>query len=202
MRWWLAPAAAVALLEAPSAASAAPLDALEQSCHAERSADARPVAYRICTAKVPSFDGTQLDATLTMPARRPRKRRPLIVFLHGFLADKGEYLSRTRAGAASYKTVHWNNVWFASRGYVVLNYSARGQGDSDGQIGLASKNIEVRDTQFLTGFLADAPVVRIHPRRIGVIGSSYGGGQAWLLLTTKGRGARRYGSWLSPHGRG
>src|SRR3954453_13502566 len=126
MRWWLAPAAAVALLAAPSAAAAAPLDALAQSCHTERSADARPVAYRVCTAKVPSFDGTQLDATLTMPARRPRKRRPLIVFLPRFLADKGKYLRWTRAGPAPYKTVHLNNVWFASRGYVVLNYTARG----------------------------------------------------------------------------
>ncbi len=197
----LLPAAAALLLAVPSAADAAPLDALRNSCHAERSADARPVGYRICSAKVPSFDGTELDVTLTMPARRPRRRRPLVVFLHGFLADKGEYLSQTRTGT-SYKTVHWNNVWFASRGYVVINYSARGQGDSDGQIGLASKDIEVRDTRYLTGLLADDPrLAPIYPRRVGVIGSSYGGGQAWLLLTTRGKGARRYGSWLSPRGR-
>ncbi|HEY1358712.1 MAG TPA: CocE/NonD family hydrolase, partial [Thermoleophilaceae bacterium] len=192
---------AVSLALAP-AASAAPLDGLRQSCHSERSAGAHPVRYRICNGKVPSFDGTALDATLTTPARRPLRRRPLIVYLHGFLADKGEYLSQTRDGSSSYKTVHWNNIWFASRGYDVLNYSARGQGASDGQIGLASKNIEVRDTQYLTGLLADdGRIARVYPRRIGVIGSSYGGGQAWLLLTTKGKGARRYGSWLSPRGR-
>src|SRR4051794_1575591 len=201
------------LLALPPAASASPLDALRQSCHKQRSADARPVSYRVCSGKVPSFDGTELDATLTMPARRPLRRRPLIVFLHGFLADKGEYLSQTREGtgpdrgSAAYKTVHWNNVWFASRGYVVLNYSARGQGESDGQIGLASKDIEVRDTRYLTGLLADDarsahPLARIYPRRIGVIGSSYGGGQAWLLLTTRGAGARRYGSWRSSGGIG
>src|SRR3954471_1355550 len=201
MRRFLVPLVAGVLLLVPSTGAAtAPLDALRDSCHGARSSDPRPVAYRICEAKVPSFDGTELDATLTMPARRPRKRRPLVVFLHGFLGDKGEYRSLTRKvtgpdrGTNAYKTVHWNNVWFASRGYVVLNYTARGQGDSDGQMGLARKDIEGRDTQYLTGLLADDPVVRIHPRRIGVIGSSYGGGQAWLLLTTKGRGARRYGS--------
>ena len=199
-------AAAVALLAAAPAAAADPLAALKRDCHTERSTDRRPVAYRICTAKIASFDGTQLDSTLTLPATRPRRRRALIVFLHGFLADKTEYLSPTRAGT-NYKTVRWNNIWFASRGYAVLNYSARGQGDSDGQIGLASKNIEVRDTRYLTGLLADDvasrhPLVNVKPRSIAVIGSSYGGGQAWLLLTTRGRGARRYGSWLSPRGRG
>src|SRR3954469_15514152 len=61
--------------------------------------------YRICEGKLASFDGTPLDATLTVPmaARRP----PLVVFLHGLLSDKREYLSATRDGADSYKTVHW-----------------------------------------------------------------------------------------------
>jgi pimeloyl-ACP methyl ester carboxylesterase len=198
-------------------ASAAPdpLVALKQSCQLQRSADqppARPVRYRFCTAMIASFDGTQLDVTLTLPARSPRKLLPLIVFLHGFLNDKTEYLSQTQGGTgpdrggAAYKTVLWNNVWFASRGYAVLNYSARGQGASGGQIGLASKELEVRDTQFLTGLLVDDaalahPLVRIAPRRVAVIGSSYGGGQTWLLLTTRGDRVSQYGSWRSPRGR-
>src|SRR3954470_16171875 len=88
----------------------------------------------VCSAKVPSFDGTLLDATLTVP-RGPARPRPLVVFLHGLLADKHEYLGYD----GSYKTVHWNNLWFAQRGWAVLNYSARGHGDSDGQIELASR---------------------------------------------------------------
>ena len=36
---------------------------------------------------------------------------------------------------------------------------------------------------------------------MAVLGSSYGGGQAWLLLTTRGEGARQYGAWRSPGGR-
>lgn len=211
-------AAVVAGLGAlPAAAAAAdPLAGVKASCQARVSTDAPParrVRYRICAGKVASFDGTPLDVTVTLPARRSRRALPLVVFLHGFLNSKREYLSETREGTGpdrggeAYKTVRWNNVWFASRGYAVLNYSARGHGDSGGSIDLASKHTEVRDTHHLTGLLADdsrtrGRLARIHPRRVAALGSSYGGGQTWLLLTTRGRGARQYGSWVSPGGRG
>jgi fermentation-respiration switch protein FrsA (DUF1100 family) len=184
-----------------NAATPDPLRALKRSCRAKRSPDG--AAYRICTAKVSSFDGTPIDVTLTLPRRRSDRPLPLVAFLHGFLADKGEYLSTTRAGAGRYQTVHWNNVWFASRGYAVLNYSHRGHGESGGQIELASRDHEVRDAQFLTGRLVDAaaPVARIDRERIGVIGSSYGGGQAWMLLTTRRSPSLQYGTWRSPRGK-
>ena len=203
---------AVGLQTASAAGPADPLAGLKHGCVKKRSEDPRSaarVSYVICSGEVASFDGTPLDVTLTLPLHSTKRRLPLIVFLHGFLADKGEYLSTTRSGTgpdrggAAYKTVRWNNVWFASRGYAVLNYSSRGQGDSGGQIGLASKQVEVGDTQFLSGLLVDdrdsaRPLALIRPRRVGVIGSSYGGGQAWLLMTTRGQGARGYGTWLSP----
>jgi fermentation-respiration switch protein FrsA (DUF1100 family) len=195
-------AAALVSLAAAGPASADPLRALKDSCRARTSPDG--AAYRICTAKVASFDGTPLDVTLTLPPKATAKRKlPLVAFLHGFLADKTEYLSPTRAGAGRYQTVHWNNIWFASRGYAVLNYSHRGHGDSGGQIELASKDYEVRDAQFLTGRLADGgpSLARIDPRRIGVIGSSYGGGMAWMLMTTRRSPSLEYGTWRSPKGR-
>ena len=210
-------AIAAALGALPSHAAASdPLAAVKASCQARQSTDAAPARrarYRICSGMVQSFDGTPLDVTLTLPARRSRRALPLVVFLHGFLNSKREYLSETREGTGpdrggeAYKTVRWNNVWFASRGYAVLNYSARGQGDSGGSIDLASRHTEVRDTHHLTGLLADdsrtrGRIARIHPRRVAVLGGSYGGGQTWLLLTTRGRGARQYGSWVSPRGRG
>ncbi|MEA2375610.1 MAG: type transport system ATP-binding protein, partial [Thermoleophilaceae bacterium] len=202
----LGPALVAAVLALPATAHAAPLDELTKSCHAVTSPD--KAKYRICTAKLPSFDGTALDATLTLPAKKTKRKLPLLVFLHGFLSNKGEYLSLTKGGtgtdrgADAYKTVRWNNIWFASRGYAVLNYSARGHGDSGGQIGLASKDIEVRDTQHLTGLLADGPgPARIAPKRVGVIGSSYGGGQAWLLMTTRPDPKLQYGTWRSPRGK-
>jgi len=153
----------------------------------------------ICTGTVESFDGTALDTTLTLPTGAEGDGRfPLIVFLHGFLSNKSEYMSETAAGH-NYKTVEFNNVWYAERGYAVLNYSARGHGASGGQIGLASKHLEVRDTHHLTGLLVDDGTAR--PRRIAAIGGSYGGGQAWLLLTTRGEGATQYGAWRSPDGK-
>src|SRR5207248_727361 len=124
------------------------------SCRPHRSPDG--ARYRMCSAMVQSFDGTPLDVTVTLPAKKAKRRLPLIAFLHGFLANKTEYLSETRSGTGAdrgsnaYKTVHWNNVWFASRGYAVLNYSHRGHGSSGGQIELASRYYEVRDAQYLT----------------------------------------------------
>jgi ABC-2 type transport system ATP-binding protein len=210
--------AALALVAAlacagPASAQTDPLGPLRDSCVGKTSTDPKPaprVRYRICTAKVESFDGTPLDVTLTLPAKRSGRRLPLVVFLHGFLSQKQEYLSETREGtgpdrgdADSYKTVRWNNIWFASRGYAVVTYSARGHGDSGGQIGLASRDLEVRDTQHLTGLLVDraGSLARIDRRRLGVIGGSYGGGQTWLLMTTRPDPKLDYGTWRTPQGR-
>lgn len=179
-----------------------PLAALRASCQLKET-------VRLCAGKVASFDGTRLDTTLTLPKRRPRKRSlPLVVFLHGLLTDQSEYLSETAKGvgpdrgANAYKTLRWNNVWFAEHGYAVLNYSARGHGASDGQIELASKHVEVRDARRLIGLIADdRKLARVRPTKVGVIGSSYGGGQAWLLMTTREDDSLQYGTWRSPGGR-
>jgi predicted acyl esterase len=149
---------------------------------------------------VESFDGTPLDTTLTLPATIEKgKRLPLVVFIHGFLSNKTEYISESREAPDNYKAVEFNNVWFATRGYAALNYSARGHGESGGEIQLASKDFEVRDTQHLTGLLVDEKVA--DRNRVAAIGGSYGGGQTWLLVTVKGKGAPEYGSWRSPKGR-
>jgi predicted acyl esterase len=197
---------------APGTAHAAathPLAALKASCAVRTSADKPPrraARYRLCEAPVASFDGTELDATLTLPAK-PRGGLPLVVFLHGFLNTKREQLSLTRAGdgpdkgAEAYKTVRWNNVWLADRGYAVLNYTARGHEGSEGSIQLASRHFEVRDTRYLTGLLADDRSLGIDSRRVAAVGGSYGGGQAWLLLTTREDTRLQYGEWRSPAGK-
>jgi predicted acyl esterase len=152
---------------------------------------------KVCSGMVSSFDGTQLDTSLTTPSKVKRgKRLPLIVFLHGFLSNKGEYMSETKKDSDDYKTVEHNNIWFASRGYAVLNYDARGHGGSGGAVGLASKRLEIRDTQHLTGLLVDQGLA--NRKRVAAVGGSYGGGQTWLLMTTRGKGAKQFGSWLSP----
>ncbi|HVE68765.1 MAG TPA: CocE/NonD family hydrolase, partial [Solirubrobacteraceae bacterium] len=196
----------------PAAAHGAapdPLAALKASCAVKTSADKPPrraSRHRICTAPVASFDGTKLDTTLTLP-ERPRGRLPLVVFLHGLITTKREQMSETRAGngpdrgAEAYKTVRWNNVWLADRGYAVLNYTARGHEGSEGSIELASRHFEVRDTRHLTGLLADDPSLAVDPLRVAAVGGSYGGGQAWLLLTTRDDTRLQYGEWRSPRGR-
>lgn len=182
----IAAAATLAVTAAPAHAG------FRDSCERQERA-------RVCTGTVETFDGTALDTTLTVPARPRKPRRlPLVVFLHGFLNDKREYISEERRGH-DYKTVKLNNLWFASRGYAVLNYSARGHGESGGEIGLASKELEVRDTHHLTGLLVDQGIA--HRKRVAAIGGSYGGGQTWLLVTVRGEGARQYGTWRSPAGR-
>ena len=155
--------------------------------------------HTICTGTVESFDGTPLSTTLTVPADAKGRRLPLIVFLHGFLSNKGEYISDTEEAPDNYKTVQFNNLWFASRGYAVLNYDARGHGDSGGEIALASKEFEIRDTQHLTGLLVDDGTAK--RRKVAALGGSYGGGQTWLLATVRGKGAPQYGTWLSPKGK-
>src|SRR5437588_5034555 len=143
----------------------------------------------VCSAKLPSWDGVPLDADLTLPAGRVVPR-PLIVMLHGYANQKTEWESASASNSNPDKD-HYNNVWFASQGYAVLTYTARGFHGSCGQgplqgpecargwMHLADRRFEVRDTQYLAGLLADLGVA--DPQRVAVTGGSYGGGQSMLL---------------------
>ena len=147
----------------------------------------------VCSGKVPSWDGVPLDADLTIPPGRVSPR-PLIVMLHGYANQKTEWES-TSASNANPDKDHYNTFWFASRGYAVLTYTARGFHGSCGQgpltdprcargwMHLADRRFEVRDTQYLAGLLADLGVA--DPQKIAVTGGSYGGGQS-LLLAVQG----------------
>jgi predicted acyl esterase len=150
-------------------------------------------APMVCSGKVPSWDGVPLDADLTIPPGRVTPR-PLIVMLHGYANQKTEWESSSASNSNPDKD-HYNNFWFASQGYAVLTYTARGFHGSCGQgplqgpgcargwMHLADRRFEVRDTQYLAGLLADAGVA--DPQRVGVTGGSYGGGQS-LLLAVQG----------------
>ena len=110
----------------------------------------------------------------------------------------------------------YNNNFFARQGYAVVNYTARGFGDScggapppdhsgpcgKGYIHLADTRYEARDTQYLLGRLADQGIVK--PGRIGVTGVSYGGGQSMELAFLNDRIRRPDGTlapWRSPNGK-
>jgi dienelactone hydrolase len=154
---------------------------------------------QVCTAQVPSFDGTELDVDLTKPLTGGG-RHPLIVMLHGFANDKHEWESTTDAADGADKW-HWNSHWFARHGYYVLSYTARGfrtdapdkpyqpstpAGSSaslpNGTIHLKSREFEARDTQWLAALAAQA-FPDLDPARVAVTGGSYGGGESWLQAT-------------------
>jgi fermentation-respiration switch protein FrsA (DUF1100 family) len=158
--------------------------------------------------RVATFDGIPLDADVTLPAQGSGPF-PTIVMLHGWGGSKTAFESTSPAGG-------YNNVFFAQRGYAVLNYTARGFGDScggasppdhsgacgKGYIHLADTRFEARDTQYLLGKLADQGITK--PQAIGVTGVSYGGGQSMELAFLRDHIRLRNGTlapWRSPQGK-
>ncbi len=208
----------IALL-APTAAGASASAPFGHPCVAENGVRFCPTVDR--ASRVPSFDGIPLDVDVTLPATG-RGPFPTIVMLHGFGGDKTNFETTSAAGPAPEATgngstiYRYNNNFFARRGYAVVNYSARGFGEScgggptgdhvgacaAGYIHLADSRFEVRDTQYLLGLLADEGVAK--PRAIGVTGISYGGGQSMELAFLRDKIRKPSGQlapWRSPAGK-
>ena len=138
------------------------------------------------------------------PRGAPASGNPVIVFMHGCCGgNKTSWEANSIDGTN--ELWHHSNAWFASRGYVVVNYTARGfrNGNDEGSTGstqLDSRRYEINDYQYLVGLLSDLdrqrdetdqpPLFMINPRKIGAVGGSYGGGFAWLALTDP--------TWKSP----
>ena len=136
-----------------------------------------PVATKTVTIDVPAGPGgtaqVRLDATVYQPTVAPA---PAVLLAHGFGGNKDSVSAEAAA--------------LARRGFVVLAWTARGFGDSGGQIGLNSPDYEVADARALVDWLAQRPdVVRDGPGdpRVGVAGASYGGALALLLAGTDPR---------------
>jgi len=158
------------------------------------------VSYMKCSGEIPSFDGLGLDTDLSIPLGATRAAQTLVM-LHGWSQDKTYWEADTAAGDGA-NTWHWNNVWFASKGWVVVNYTARGFQEScgmtdqdanctpNGYTHLADRRFETRDSQTLLGKLVDAGIA--NPKELASTGDSYGGGQTWLLATSL--------PWQSPNG--
>src|SRR5438270_10027244 len=142
------------------------------------SKDRKPVRYVMWRGTVPSFDGLPLSVDVTIPcgARGPI---PLVSMNHGWTDDKTiwEETGRSDTVGSTFRpgsNAHWNNIWFASRGYAVLTYTMRGWHDSCGPdapgaipyvappasclpyhywIHIDDQRWEILDTQWLTGAL-------------------------------------------------
>lgn len=161
--------------------------------------------------RLESFDGVPLALYVTLPEADPSVADtdlPLIVQSHGWGMppsgpEDGQYGGVT--------AVDW-----ASKGYAVLQLSARGWGNScgtiasrrvdpaaceDGYLRLADARYEIRDVQNAVGLLVDEGLV--DPGRIGVTGESYGAGTSLALATLDDRVMQSDGStrpWTSPDG--
>ena len=182
------------------------------SCQAQNGVRFCPTPDR--DHRVPTFDGVPLDVDVTLPATGDGPF-PTIVMLHGWGGNKTDFETTSADGDGQTNLIHYNNVFFASHGYAVLNYTARGFGDSCGQapppdrsgpcgkgyIHLADTRYEAHDTQYLLGLLVDQGITK--PGAIGVTGISYGGGQSMELAFLRNHIRRLNGTlapWRSPDG--
>jgi hypothetical protein len=131
----------------------------------------------------------------TLPA--PPGGYPMIVMMHGCCA--GDKFAWQSGDFGSGERWHYNNAWFAARGYVVVNYTSRGfrnqsgGGGSTGETELDSRLFEINDYQYLAGLIADEPLFNVDPQKVIPTGGSYGGGFSWLALTDP--------KWSSPGGK-
>jgi dienelactone hydrolase len=164
---------------------------------------------QICSGSVPSFDHSKLDVDLSLPTNGGGSH-PLIVMLHGFGNNKREWESLDDTGDGADKW-HWNSHWFATHGYYVLAYTARGFRDDEppaayepptpadptgsvdapnGTIHVKSRDYEIRDTQWLAALVA-ATFPDVDPSQVAVTGGSYGGGESWMQASQA--------TWDFPH---
>jgi fermentation-respiration switch protein FrsA (DUF1100 family) len=208
-----AAAAVLAVLIAVPVANAAELKPYGHACTAKNGVRFCPTTGDL--DRVPSWDGVPLDVDVTLPPSGDGPF-PTIVMLHGFGGDKTDFESDTPESTSS-NTYHWNNTWFAQRGYAVLNTTARGFGNSCGKtdantatcyatgnggyIHLKDQRIEAHDTQHLLGLLVDEGIAKAGA--LGATGISYGGGESIELafLNDKTRTTdNALVPWTSPKG--
>jgi fermentation-respiration switch protein FrsA (DUF1100 family) len=211
MRKLIALAAFATAAAVPGAAQAAPPEPFGHSCKPKNGTLFCPTAND--AQRVPSFDGVPIDVDVTLPPRGDGPF-PAIVLMHGWGGSKTSFQAASPEGGGG-GNYHYNNVYFARRGYAVITASARGFGrscgaaDSRGVSGcargwvrLSDQRYEVRDTQHLLGLLVDQRLVR--PHAIAASGLSYGGIQSMNLARLRDRirlPDGRFRPWRSPEGK-
>ena len=123
-------------------------------------------SYSTQDLRLTGAGGIALDATIYLPAVTPA---PAILLAHGFSGDK--------------KSVATQATQLALHGYVVLAWTARGFGNSTGEISMDSPTGEVADVSKLIDYLATRKEVRKQSTNdplVGIAGDSYGGGVSLL----------------------
>jgi uncharacterized protein len=109
-------------------------------------------------------DGNTLAGTVHVPDDlAPGERRPAVIMMHGFGANRN-------GGPA------WFCGQLAAWGYVALGIDFRGCGESGGERGRVIPMEEVADARNALSYLAGRP--EVDPQRIALAGSSLGAGVA------------------------
>lgn len=130
-------------------------------------------AESIIIKSITTSPGVSIDTSLYLPSKTPA---PAILIAHGFGGSKDSVASDAR--------------FFASKGYVVLTWTARGFGKSTGQIAMNANGAEVSDTRALISYLAKSSYVtqdKTNDPRVGIMGSSYGGANALMSASADPR---------------
>lgn len=175
---------------------------VEETAEADVEEDLQPESDNRITLDVnvtlPPSPRVTKEFGLELPTVKPPRRGfPVIVLMHGCCGGNKTSWEAASVDAAG-EQWHHSSAWWASQGYVVINYTARGfrNGNDQGSTGttqLDSRRYEVNDYQYLVGLLADLdaerkaagdkPLIKVNPKKIGAVGGSYGGGFSWLALT-------------------
>ena len=110
-------------------------------------------------------DGLKLSGIVHVPDDLQKgEKRPAFLVLHGFGSNK-------KSGSASGPTMSLTKL-----GYVALRFDMRGCGESEGEHARVICMEQVSDTQNALTALSKHPAV--DPKRIAVVGTSFGGAVA------------------------
>jgi len=124
------------------------------------------------SVKFPS-DDLELSGIVHVPdGLKPGERRPAIIMMHGFGANK--------SGGPEWICKQYEN-W----GYVALRFDYRGCGESGGERGRVIPLEEVADARNAVSYMASRP--EVDPARIALCGSSLGAGVAVYAAGMDGR---------------
>ncbi len=126
-------------------------------------------ADSVVVKTITTAPGISIDTSLYLPSQSPA---PAILIAHGFGGTKDSVESDAK--------------YFRDKGFAVLTWTARGFGDSTGQIEMNSIGAEVSDTRELISYLAKNQKVKQDKTGdplVGIMGSSYGGANALLTAS-------------------
>ncbi len=128
---------------------------------------------KISTVTYKAQDGLDLDGILTLPADREGKNLPAIMLPHG------------GPNAQSRPEFHWWAQAFASRGYAVFQPNFRGSTNRDAAFEKAGEGEWGRkmQTDISDGMAALVEKGIIDPKRVCIMGASYGGYAALAGVT-------------------